>query len=68
MAKRRCSELCGILGFKKFELRPNGEKLEQRLKVPTEKNGNEPEEHNSKAITGNSKEKKKDKKIIERWQ
>ena len=62
MAKRRCSELCGILGFKKLELRPDGEKLEQRLMVPTEQIGNESEEQKPKANKGNSKKKKNDKK------
>ena len=36
MAGKRCSNLCGALGFKKLKSNPDGEKLEQRLKVPTE--------------------------------
>ena len=61
MAGKKCSKLCGALGFKKLELRPDGEKLEQRLKVSTEEKENEFEEHKPKANVGNSKKKKNDK-------
>ena len=62
MAGKMCSKLCGALGFKILELRPDGEKLEQRLKVSTEENGKKSEEPRPKANMGNSKKKKNDKK------
>ena len=40
MAGKMCSNLCGALGFKKLKLSPDGEKLDQRLKIPTEANDN----------------------------
>ena len=71
MARKRCSKLCGALGFKILNLNPDGEKLEQRLKIPTEEIKVDKNKSESKSRK-NAKKKRKDlakmkHKIIEKY-
>ena len=59
MAAMKCSNLCGTLGFTKMKLRPDGEKLEQRLKTPEE---DIKVDENKSERKSRKKSKKKDKK------
>ena len=75
MAGKMCSKLCGALGFKKLKLNPDGEKLDQRLKIPTEAikvDENKSERKSRKNAKKTDKKKTKDlakmkHKIIEKY-
>ena len=75
MAGKMCSNLCGALGFKKLKLSPDGEKLDQRLKIPIEEiKVDESKSERKSRKNANKKDKKKTKdlakmkhKIIEKY-